>query len=155
MEPFTHARLDGVTLTLRGPRWCLELRDAAGKLTDVPQDWLVEHASGARLVTLRKCAEPLRFGGELAADVITVVVQMSRTKPGERAAVEAALVGGRPVTLKNLLRGFDGRKMTNGTTADTRALCDRVKHAEQVAVAALDPALVARLDAYIAAARAS
>ncbi len=37
--------------------------------------------------------------------------------------------------------------------ANTRALCDRVKRAEQVAVAALDAGLVARLDSYIAEVR--
>jgi len=161
MEPFTHVRADGFTLTLRGPRWCLEIRKGNGKLAEQPQDWLVEHFSGARTVALRKCAEPIVFGAELAADALAVLAGMARIKRGEREAIEQALREGRAVTLKNLLRGLDGRRLKSArgmigvATANTRALCDRVKHAEQVAVAALEPALVARLDAYIAAARAS
>ena len=160
MEPFVHTRPDGVTVILSGPRWRLELRNARGKLTEAPQDWLVEHVSGARLVTLRKCAEPIAFGAELAADVMAQVTTMARLKSGEREAFELALTEGRPITLKNLLRGLDGRRSKNergavsmDTVVSTRALCDRVKHAEQTAVAALDPALVARLDAAIAATR--
>lgn len=155
MEPFTHKRPDGRRVVLSGPRWRLEVRDAEGHLTEAPQEWLVEHFGGARAVTLRKCAEPIRFGAELAADVMMVAVQMARTKPGERLGVETALTNGRPITLANLLRGFDGRKTTSGAVADTRALVDRVKAAERAAVAALDPALVERLDAWMAGATAS
>lgn len=161
MEPFVHVRPDGFTLTLRGPRWCLEIRKGNGKLAEQPQDWLVEHASGARTVTLRKCAEPIAFGAELAAEVLAAVDGMARLKTGEREAVTLALTEGRPITLKNLLRNLDGRRLKSPRgligveVANTRALCDRVKHAEQTAVAALEPALVARLDAFIAAARAS
>lgn len=161
MEPFTHVRPDGCTVTLRGPRWCLEVRKGNGKLAEQPQDWLVEHFSGARTVTLRKAAEPIAFGAELAAEVLGAVDRMARLKTGEREAFTAALAEGRPITLKNLLRNLDGRRLKSERgligvdTANTRALCDRVKHAEQVAVSALEPALVARLDAYIAAARAS
>lgn len=160
MDAFAHTRPDGTTVRLTGPRWCLRLLDAAGKLTEQPQDWLVEHASGARLVTLRKCAEPIAFGAELAADVMAQVTTMARLKAGELAAFEAAIIDGRPISLKNLLRGLDGRRLKSERgavgmdAANTRALCDRVKHAEQVAVAALDGALVASLDAYITAARA-
>lgn len=161
MEAFEHTRGDGITVRLTGPRWCLKLVNARGKLTEQPQDWLTEHASGARVVTLRKCAEPIAFGAELAADVLSQVAAMARLRPGEREAVEAAIIEGRPIALKNLLRGLDGRRVKNERgaigmdAANTRALCDRVKHAEQVAVAALDGALVAALDAYIAAARAA
>lgn len=161
MEPFEHTRPDGITVRLAGPRWRLRLLDAAGKLTEQPQEWLVEHYSGARTVTLRKCAEPIAFGAELAADVMAQVSAMARLRPGELAAFEAAIILGRPITLKNLLRGLDGRRSKNDRGAvsmdvvSTRALCDRVKHAEQAAVAALDAGLVAKLDAYIAAARAA
>lgn len=161
MEPFVHTRPDGVTVTLSGPRWRLELRNERNKLVEAPQDWLVEHASGARLVTLRKCAEPVSFGAELAVDVMARVTAMARLKTGEREAFELALTEGRPITLKNLLRGLDGRRSKNERGAvsmdavNTRDLCARVKHAEQAAVAALDPALVARLDAAIAAMGAS
>lgn len=155
MDPFTHTRIDGCRVVLTGPRWRLEVRGADGRLTEVPQEWLVGHAGGARLVTLRKCAEPIVFDATLAADVMTAAVQMSRTKPGERVAVETALAQGRPITLANLLRGFDGRQTTINKPADTRALVDRVKAAERAAVAALDPALVARLDAWMAGARAN
>jgi hypothetical protein len=153
MERFEHTRADGITVRLTGPRWCLRLVDAEGKLTEAPQDWLVEHASGARLVTLRKCAEPISFGAELAADILAVATAMARLKTGEREAFDFAVELGRPVTMKNLLRGLDGRKLRGGGEANTRALCDRVKHAEQAAVAALDAGLVARLDSYIAETR--
>ncbi len=161
MNAFSHVRPDGVTVTLGAPRWRLELRDERNKLIEAPQDWLVEHASGARLVTLRKCAEPLALDAALAADVLAAVDALARPKPGERAAIERALREGRPVTLKGLLRAMDGRRMKSArgligvATADTRALCDRVQHAERSAVAALDPALVARLDAWMAGARAN
>jgi len=161
MEPFTHTRPDGATVRLTGPRWRLEVRDAAGRLTEQPQEWLVEHASGARLVTLRKAAEPLRWTPGLADDVRAAADAMARLKPGEREAVEQALRDGRPIALKVLLRGFDGRRLKSNRglvgqgTADTRALCDRVAHAEKTAVAELDPALAARLDAWIAEAKAN
>lgn len=92
MHAFSRVRPDGVTVTLSGPRWRLELRNERNKLVEAPQDWLVEHASGA---------------------------------------------------------------VSMDTVVSTRELCARVKHAEQAAVAALDPALAARLDAAIAAMRAS
>lgn len=158
-EHFEHTRADGITVRLAGPRWRLRLLDAAGKLTEQPQEWLVEHASGARAVTLRKCAEPIAFGAELAADVMAQVSAMARLRPGELAAFEAAIILGRPITLKNLLRDLDGRRLKSARgaigmdAANTRALCDRVKRAEQVAVAALDAGLVARLDSYIAEVR--
>jgi hypothetical protein len=161
VEPFVHTRADGYTVRLTGPRWRMEIRTPKGKLVEAPQEWLVEHASGARTVTLRKCAEPIAFGAEIAADVMAQVTAMARLKSGEREAFELALTEGRPITLKNLLRNLDGRRSKNERGAvsmevvSTRALCDRVKHCEQVAVAALDPALVAALDAYICAARAA
>jgi len=89
MEPFAHVRADGFTLTLRGPRWCLEIRNSNGKLVEQPQDWLVEHAGGARTVTLRKCAEPIAFGAELAAEVLAAVDGMARLKTGEREVIAA------------------------------------------------------------------
>lgn len=161
MEPFTHTRLDGRRVVLTGPRWRLEVRDPEGRLAEVPQEWLVEHESGARLVTLRKLAEPVTFGAPLTADVLTAVGAMARHKAGEVDAFNLALAGGRPIALTNLLRGLDGRRvksdrgLVSQATADTRALVDRVKAAERAAVAALDPALVARLDAYLAERRAS
>ncbi len=161
MEPFTHRRPDGRRVVLLGPRWHLQVRDADGHLTESPQEWLVEHASGARMVTLRKCAEPITFGAPLIADVLTAVGAMARHKPGEVEAFNLALAGGRPITLACLLRGLDGRRvrsergLVSQATADTRALVDRVKAAERAAVAALDPALVERLDAWMAGATAS
>lgn len=157
MEPLTHTR----TVTLVGPRWRLEVRDASGRLVEQPQEWTPEHSSAARAVALRKYAEPIAFGAELTADALGSLAPLARVKRGEREALEQSLREGRAVTLKNLLRGLDGRRLKSvrdlvgQEKADTRALCDRVKHAEQVAVAALEPELVARLDAYIAAARAS
>lgn len=151
MEAFEHTRPDGTLVRLTGPRWRLELR-RDGKLTEVPQEWLVQHDGGARLVTLRKCAEPVTFGAELAADVMTVVHGMARWKTGELFAFETAVTEGRPVTLKNLLRGLDGRKLKGcAEPVTTSALCERVKRAEERAVAALDAGLVERLDAFIAA----
>lgn len=161
MEPFILARPDGRRVVLSGPRWRLELRDAEGHITESPQEWLVEHASGARMVTLRKCAEPVTFGAPLIADVLTAVGAMARHKPGELEAFNLALAGGRPITLASLLRGLDGRRvrsergLVSSAIADTRALVDRVKAAERAAVAALDPALVERLDAWMAGARAN
>lgn len=161
MEPFAHTRPDGRRVVLTGPRWRLEVRGAEGHLTEVPQEWLVEHASAARTVALRKLAEPVTFGATLMADVLTAVGTMARHKPGEVEAFNLALAGGRPVTLANLLRGLDGRRVRGArglvaqATVDTGALVDRVKHAERAAVAALDPALVARLDAWMAGAKAS
>lgn len=150
MEPFVHVRPDGTELRLTGPRWRLELR-RDGKLVEPPQEWLVEHFGGARLVTLRKAAEPIAFGAELAATVMTVVHGMARLKPGELFAFETAVTEGRPIALKNLLRGLDGRKSKGcAEPVTTAALCERVKRAEERAVAALDPSIAATLDAWIA-----
>ena len=149
MSPFEHTREDGVVVRLTGPRWRLEIR-RDGKLDEVPQEWLPEHTSGARLVTLRKIAEPMVFPDSLVNDVRRAVDEMARLKSGEFEAFQFALSAGRPVTLKNLLRGLDGRCAKGvADKVSTKALVDRVTRVEKTAIEAVDAEIVARLDAWI------
>jgi hypothetical protein len=150
MVPFTHTREDGAVVSLSGPRWRLEiLRD--GKHDEVPQEWLSEHASGARHVTLRKIAEPMAWPDSLTNDVRRTLDEMSKLKSGEREAFDFALLIGRPVTLKNLLRGLDGRKAKGvADKVSTAALVRRVTAVEGKCIEAIDAATVARLDAWFA-----
>lgn len=150
MEPFEHTREDGAVVTLTGPRWRLEIR-RNGKLDEEPQEWNGVPASGARLVTLRKIAEPMVFPDSLVNDVRRAVDEMARLKSGELEAFQFALSAGRPVSLKNLLRGLDGRKAKGvADKVSTRALVERVTRVEKAAIEAVDAATVARLDAWIA-----
>lgn len=147
-DAFEHTREDGAVVRLTGPRWCLEIR-RDGKLYEVPQEWMREHGSGARHVTLRKIAEPMVWPDSLINDVRRVVDEMARLKSGEREAFDFALQIGRPVTLKNLLRGLDGRKVKGcADPMDTRALVKRVTAIEEKCIAAIDAATVERLDAW-------
>lgn len=147
---FEHTREDGAVVILTGPSWRLEIR-RDGKLDEVPQEWMREHASGARHVTLRKIAEPMVWPDSLINDVRRVVEEMARLKSGEREAFDFALQIGRPVTLKNLLRGLDGRKAKGcADKVDTSALVKRVTAVEEKCIAALDAETVARLDAWLA-----
>ena len=149
MSPFEHTRDDGAEVSLTGPRWRLEIR-RDGKLDAVPQEWLPEHTSGARLVTLRKIAEPMVFPDSLVNDVRRAVEEMARLKSGEREGFEFALSAGRPITLKNLLRGLDGRRAKGvADKVTTKALVERVTRIEKTAIEAVDAEIVARLDAWI------
>lgn len=150
MSAFEHTREDGVVVRLTGPNWRLELR-RDGKLDEVPQEWMRDHKSGARHVTLRKIAEPMVWPDSLVNDVRRTVDEMAKLKSGEREAFEHAITGGRPVTIKNLLRGLDGRKAKGvADKADTSSLVKRVTSIEEKCIAAIDTEIVARLDAWLA-----
>lgn len=148
-DAFEHTREDGAVVRLSGPQWRLEIR-RNGKLDEVPQEWMPEHRSGARTVTLRKIAEPMVWPDSLVNDVRRTVDEMAKLKSGEREAFEYALTAGRPVTLKNLLRGFDGRKAKGVDKVSTKTLVERVTRIEREAIDAVDAETVARLDAWLA-----
>ena len=76
--------------------------------------------------------------------------EMARLKSGEREGFEFALSAGRPITLKNLLRGLDGRRAKGvADKVTTKALVERVTRIEKTAIEAVDAEIVARLDAWI------
>ncbi len=149
-DAFEHTREDGAVVRLSGPQWRLEIH-RNGKLDEVPQEWMPEHRSGARTVTLRKIAEPMVWPDSLVNDVRRTVDEMAKLKSGEREAFEYALAAGRPVTLKNLLRGLDGRKAKGiADRVSTAALVKRVTSVEEKCIAAVDAETVAHLDAWLA-----
>lgn len=149
MSAFEHVRPDGTVVKLTGPRWRLELR-REGRIIEVPQEWLTEHRNGARVVTLRKIAEPIVWPESLTSDVLRAVDAMARLKSGEREAFEQALREGRSVTLKNLLRGLDGRRARGiADKVSTKDLVRRVNAIEEKAIDAIAPETVTRLDAWL------